>query len=177
MDQSVRTLLEGAVRLLREELSAGLIGIYAHGSLAMGGFNPMRSDIDLLVVVREPSERHTYRRIADKLLRLEEEQPVGAGIELSIVLEAYAAAFVHPTPFEFHYSAHHRSRYKEEADYVCGGTADPDLAAHFAVTYSRGVALWGQPVRELTGGFFGSRYCRTYARRPPALRAIPSITC
>ena len=149
MDRRIQTVLEGAVRLLREELSAGLTGIYAHGSLAMGCFNSMLSDIDLLVVVREPRARHTYRRIADKLIRLEEEQPIGAGIELSVVLETYAKAFVHPTPFEFHYSAHHRCRYEEEADYVCGGTEDPDLAAHFAVTYGRGFALWGQPIREV----------------------------
>ena len=99
MDRRIQTVLEGAVRLLREELSAGLTGIYAHGSLAMGCFNSMLSDIDLLVVVREPRARHTYRRIADKLIRLEEEQPIGAGIELSVVLETYAKAFVHPTPF------------------------------------------------------------------------------
>lgn len=36
--------------LFVEELSENLVGIYLHGSLAMGCFNPSRSDVDLVVV-------------------------------------------------------------------------------------------------------------------------------
>lgn len=30
------------------------IGVYLHGSLAMGGFNPNNSDIDLIIVTAQP---------------------------------------------------------------------------------------------------------------------------
>lgn len=35
-----------------EQLEGNLIGIYLHGSLALGCFNPITSDIDLLVLTR-----------------------------------------------------------------------------------------------------------------------------
>ncbi|MEI2358527.1 nucleotidyltransferase domain-containing protein, partial [Mesobacillus zeae] len=39
-------LLDGT----KEMISEKFIGFYIHGSLAMGGFNPKSSDIDVLVV-------------------------------------------------------------------------------------------------------------------------------
>ena len=40
-------VLDQAVDLFKEELGDNLVGIYLHGSLAMGRFNPDTSDIDL----------------------------------------------------------------------------------------------------------------------------------
>jgi streptomycin 3"-adenylyltransferase len=52
------TILHEQMERLRDGflsvLGRDLIGIYVHGSLGLGGFNPQRSDIDLLVVVRAP---------------------------------------------------------------------------------------------------------------------------
>jgi hypothetical protein len=46
--------LDRLVAGLREVLGERLVAVYLHGSLALGGFQPGRSDIDVLVVVREP---------------------------------------------------------------------------------------------------------------------------
>ena len=51
-----QSVLDQAVDLFKEELGSHLVGVYLHGSLAMGCFNPEASDVDLLVVAaRQPS--------------------------------------------------------------------------------------------------------------------------
>ena len=45
------TLLKALVEAAKGAFGANLTGVYLHGSLAMGCFNPKKSDIDLLVVV------------------------------------------------------------------------------------------------------------------------------
>ncbi|MCY7483233.1 aminoglycoside adenylyltransferase domain-containing protein [Paenibacillus alvei] len=140
-----QSVLDGITNLLKCELSQSLVGIYLHGSMAMGCFTPQQSDIDLLVIVKEKLPKI----IAREIIRLEEELKLVRGFEISIVLETYAVGFVHSTPFEFHYSSFHKERYRTDEDYFCGGYADPDLAAHFVVTYNRGVVLFGKEIKEV----------------------------
>lgn len=142
--------LQQIVELFLEEAESNLIGVYLHGSMAMGCFNPNRSDLDLLVVLRNPESADDYRRIAKRLIEIESALPHGAtGIELSVILQTCLSPFTYPTPFEFHYSAAHRDRYRSDGSYLCGGFEDPDLAAHIMITYYRGIALFGQPVKEV----------------------------
>lgn len=47
----IGNLLSWIVRESREILKDNLIGVYLHGSLAMGCFNPKLSDVDFIVVV------------------------------------------------------------------------------------------------------------------------------
>ena len=48
-------VIQSEVNTLRTELQRllgqNLLGIYLHGSLALGGFQPSRSDIDVIVVI------------------------------------------------------------------------------------------------------------------------------
>ena len=50
----VHRQLEAVVAAARDILGEELVGVYLHGSLAMGGFHPSESDLDLLAVVRQP---------------------------------------------------------------------------------------------------------------------------
>lgn len=99
--------------------------------------------------MKEKQPKDTYKNIAREIIQLKEELKLVRGFEISIVLETYAVDFVHPTPFEFHYSSFHKERYRTDEDYFCGGYADPDLAAHFVVTYNRGVVLFGKEIKEV----------------------------
>ncbi|WP_127485301.1 aminoglycoside adenylyltransferase domain-containing protein [Paenibacillus ehimensis] len=146
---SVPAVLDNIAGLFKEELNEELAGIYLHGSLAMGCFNPVKSDIDLLVVAKRELTAETAKRIAKKLLAIDDGLPNGGGIELSVVLESSLNEFVHPTPFEFHYSPLHRDKYRTDENYICGGREDPDLAAHLVVAYHRGIALYGKPLHEV----------------------------
>lgn len=48
-----QVVLDGITNLLKCELSQSLVGIYLHGSMAMGYFTPQQSNIDILVIVLE----------------------------------------------------------------------------------------------------------------------------
>jgi len=143
-----QAVLDRITYLLKDDLSESLTGIYLHGSMAMGCFNPFQSDVDLLVLVKEKQPTNVYKKIAKKLIALEEELKIYKGFELSVVLETYALDFVYPTPFEFHYSSYHKEKYRLDESYFCGGYDDPDLAAHFVVIYHRGIVLSGSPIVE-----------------------------
>ena len=148
MDLELSYYLDQAVALFKEELGDNLAGIYLHGSLAMGCFNPATSDIDLLIVVCDKLKREVSQRLAKKVVAFHDSLPNPRGIELSIVLKTYLKSFVYPTPFEFHYSDLHLERYRTDENYLCGGFDDVDLAAHFAVVYHRGITLYGDSVQE-----------------------------
>ncbi|WP_280818134.1 aminoglycoside adenylyltransferase domain-containing protein [Paenibacillus etheri] len=140
------------VALFKEELKGSLLGIYLHGSLAMGCFNPLKSDVDFLVVVKEKLTPVNNSRIAKIALSLHDEMSGISnerGIEFTIILETHLKTFVYPTPFEFHYSDYHREKYRTDENYLCGGFEDKDLASQIVVAYERGITLYGKPLSEL----------------------------
>jgi len=131
-------------------LDHDLVGIYLHGSAAMGCFNPSKSDIDLIVVVRNALSQKTKRRYMDMLLELSQEAPA-KGIELSIVQESVCKPFVYPTPYEFHFPLAPLEWYQSNPDEYMArmqGT-DKDLAAHFTIIWHRGKTLYGKEIREV----------------------------
>lgn len=143
------SFLQRIAHMFNGVMKENVVGIYLHGSLAMGCFNPEKSDIDLLVVAKNKLTIDEKKAIAKQILFLHDELPSGRGIELSIVLESFITDFVYPTPFEFHYSDSHRERYQTDGDYICGGFEDSDLAAHITVIYHRGITIHGRPIRML----------------------------
>lgn len=50
--KNVSIILGEIVNIFTSQLQDNLIGIYLHGSLVMGCFNPQSSDIDFLVIVK-----------------------------------------------------------------------------------------------------------------------------
>ena len=144
----VRRFAERSAEILGEQLT----GIYLHGSAAMGCFQPEKSDLDFLVVVREELTDAKKREYMDMVLELDAEGPA-KGIEMSIVTGDACNPFVYPTPFLLHYSRMHTAWYRRDPeDYVrkMKGT-DRDLAAHFTVTRNRGICLYGPPAAEVFG--------------------------
>lgn len=144
----LRTLVESTCAAF----GANLTGVYLHGSLAMGCFDPNLSDLDVLVVTRrEPSDEDKLAYL-EALCRLNELAPK-KGIELSILLEDDCRAFRHPMPFVFHFSPAHLSAIQANpARYVARMKGrDPDLAAHITVLRARGRELFGQPIRQVFG--------------------------
>lgn len=145
----VTVVLEQAVELFVQELGDDLAGVYLHGSLAMGCFNPAKSDVDLLLVVHQTCSKEQWKRLAKRIIAFQDNLLSGRGLELSAVLASSIRNFVYPPPFEFHYSDFHREKYIADENYFCGGFGDPDLAAHYTVIYHRGRTLYGMPIREM----------------------------
>ena len=136
-----------------------LVGIYVHGSIAFGCFDPRISDIDFLVIVDRPLSLQEKTELIEVLLSLEPKSPP-KGLEMSIVLRSVCDPFVYPTPYELHYSATYtEAAHRDLAQYCTDmhGT-DKDLAAHFTVTRSVGKVLCGKPISEV----FGDVPCEAY---------------
>jgi len=143
-------LLERFVQQNIAILGDNLVGIYLHGSAAMGCFNAGKSDIDLIVVVKSELSKEIKREYMDMVMKLNKEAPA-KGIEISIVKEAVCNPFVYPTPFELHFSIAHLEWYKANPDeYVekMKGT-DKDLAAHFTVIRHRGKTIYGKEIKNV----------------------------
>ena len=145
-----KELLDRFVSGSIEALGHNLTGIYLHGSAVMGCFQPGKSDLDLLVVVKEEITDEVKRQFMDMVVELNKQAPA-KGLELSIVKETICKPFVYPTPFELHFSNAHLNRYQSNPqDYIekMKGT-DKDLAAHFTITYHRGQVLYGKEISEV----------------------------
>ena len=145
-----KNLLEKFVSGSKQIFGGNLTGIYLHGSAVMGCFHPLKSDLDLLVVVREEVSNETKRQFMDLVVELNKQAPP-KGLELSVVKEGVCKHFVYPTPFELHFSNTHLNWYESNPqDYVekMKGT-DKDLAAHFTITYHRGQVLYGKEISKV----------------------------
>lgn len=146
LDNITKSFVEQSQNILEDNL----VGIYLHGSAAMGCFNIQNSDIDLLVVVHEDIPDEIKRRYMDMVVELNAYAPK-KGIELSVVKKDVCNPFVYPTPFELHFSNAHLEWYeKNPSEYIdkMKGT-DKDLAAHFTIIYHRGKCLCGKEIRDV----------------------------
>lgn len=148
----LQTILDCFVSHSKRILGETLVGIYLHGSAVMGCYNPQKSDIDLLVVIREAISTECKRDFMDMVVALNEDAPE-KGIEMSIIKESVCSPFVYPTPYELHFSVAHLNWYRTNPqDYVehMNGT-DPDLAAHVTITLHRGKTLYGREISSVFG--------------------------
>ena len=130
-----------------EILGENLVGVYLHGSAAMGCYNPAKSDLDLIVVTEGSPDDSCKRKYMEMVTEihalLSGKNPGHSGIEMSVVRRDACNPFVYPTPFELHFSAMHLEWYRRDPeDYIrkMKGT-DKDLAAHFTMIRSRGRCL------------------------------------
>ena len=145
----VRTQINNLVATFQRMLSSNLVGIYLHGSMAMGCFNPQRSDIDLLVVTRIGMTVETKRNVAQYLLT---HSLSPSPIEISFLVQKDIHPFRHPLPYDLHYSESWRERYMQAIEDETWRTwndeqkYDNDLATHITVTRARGICLNGEPI-------------------------------
>ncbi len=136
----------------KEILRDNLVGVYLHGSAVMGCFNPEKSDIDLIIVVKDSMSDADKRAYMDMVVDLNADAPA-KGIEMSIVKKDVCSPFVYPTPFELHFSVAHLNWYLTDPDnYILKmNGADKDLAAHFTIILNRGKCLYGAPIKDIFG--------------------------
>lgn len=133
-------------------LGNNLVGIYVHGSLAFGCFNPNKSDIDFIAVVDISPTIEEKEVLIKTLLNLSAEAP-RKGFEMSVVLSEYCKHFVYPTPFELHYSIAHVHSCNNSLREYCTSMKgiDKDLAAHFTVIKSVGYNIFGERIEDVFG--------------------------
>lgn len=140
----IQSYIDRVVSTLRDHLGVELTGVYLHGSLAMGAFDPGRSDIDILAVCAAPLDHERGMRLGEALAAIPT-PPSGGDLEFSLVTEAAVRARSAVPSFEVHVNTH-------EKPFVVDGSyrpGDQDLVIHFAMARARGRALSGPEPREL----------------------------
>ena len=124
------------IEVVCRRMLPGLVGVYLHGSAALGGFTSA-SDLDVLVIADGPIP---IAAVGKSLLGA----VAGFPLELSIVTSAAAAAPASPYPFVVHVASPDRILTDDS-------NGDTDLIAHYAVCRVSGVALSGPAPAEVIG--------------------------
>ncbi|TWP38998.1 aminoglycoside adenylyltransferase domain-containing protein [Leekyejoonella antrihumi] len=127
----------GLGRALRQALGPGTVGVYLHGSAALGGWLAGTSDLDVLVV--------TESKACDGQRVLAACHSVHSPVELSVVTMDAAARPAAPWPFLLHATT------GPDKLMVDDGGGDPDLLMHIAVTRAHGRSLLGPGPAEVFG--------------------------
>lgn len=132
------------VQLVRRILGDTVLGIYLHGSATLGGLRP-HSDVDVLVVVREPMSHAQRRALLDELMDLSggDSRPV----ELIVVVQDAVRPWRYPPTCEFLYGEWLRGDY--ERGLVPAPEPSPDLAPLLTMVLLGDAPLYGPPPAEL----------------------------
>lgn len=151
-DEKRMALTDTFVSRGKKILGDRLEGIYLHGSSVMGCFNPRKSDIDLLVVVKEAVPDAVKTAFMDMVVDLNGKAPA-KGIEMDMVRTDVCRPFVYPTPFDLHFSIKHLDWYRtNSSDYIQKMNGEnKDLAAYFEVIRRQGKCLCGSPIEQVFG--------------------------
>ena len=146
------TLLTALCSRYQTILGANFIGLYVHGSYAMGCFNPLESDLDYIIVCEDVPGDSEKKAIMDTTIAFERKAPA-KGLEMHVMLRRDCTEVCYPPRFELHYSGAHAESYLSDPDRYIGYMhgEDPDLGAHLTVMYHRGVRIAGPDIPEVFG--------------------------
>ncbi len=135
------------------QLGEKLVGVYLHGSLVLDSFNPMNSDVDVLVIT---SERLTLSERLGLAGYFCEVSGKPYPVELSVIATEHLRPWQHPMPCQFHFSEFWKPKYVEfmqSQDYshwiLATDFTDGDIACHATLTKERGICLHGAPIAEV----------------------------
>ncbi len=147
----IKELMSRINEWLMEILKENYVGVYFHGSLRLGSFNPNKSDLDFIVVVKNKIDCKTKELIWDKMLENLHLFPK-KGFEFSVVLEENCKNIKHPVPYELHGSRDWIEQYRLDKSMIINDDykVDPDLASHFNVINVENTDLdFGVPSKEV----------------------------
>ena len=131
-------------------VSGGLLqAAYLHGSAALGGWVPGRSDVDMLFVIGDGIDGVAVEQMSQALCEAAGQCP-GRELECSVVTVAQAGQPAPPWPFVLHVAA---GPGQPDRAVRPGGQSpgDPDLLMHYAVCRAAGWPAFGPRAAELIG--------------------------
>jgi streptomycin 3"-adenylyltransferase len=127
VEEYLRAFAVRVVNVLGQEL----MGVYLHGSGALGGFNPARSDIDILIVCFHPLTQNQRTRLCQELGGVSLPVPAST-LEMSVVTSDTCRSPVASPLYELHLNT------RDNRCVDGSGRTDPDLLLHFAVAQQSG---------------------------------------
>lgn len=150
-DEDIRLFLARLTDSFRQLLSGNLVGVYVHGSLAMGCFRRAKSDCDVLVVAANVLGQQTRRDAAILACDLSDERPTVGDLEMHVLLADRTRSFTHPLPFEVHYGSEWKKDIRAGRAEFPDTQTDRDLAAHCTSVRARGRTLTGSEIPDVFG--------------------------
>ena len=142
--------LEQAVERLGSVLGDRLVGVYAGGSFALGGYAPPRSDLDVSAIVRGPLSIEQATAIAD-VLRHESLPCPARGLELVVYREAAVREPTTGAAYELDLNSGRALPFRFSTD-----PSEPPRHWYVidrAILREHGEALYGPPARDVFGAF------------------------
>ena len=140
-------------RVLTGQLLAVADGVlqaaYLHGSAALGGWVPGRSDVDMLFVAADGISNAAVTRMGKVLYQGAGRCP-GRELECSVVTVGQARQPAPPWPFVLHVTAG-PGKPGRAVRPDSRSPGDPDLLMHYAVCRAAGWPLCGPPPQHLIG--------------------------
>ena len=130
VEERVTGQLEQVVRLITEVVEADLLGVYLHGSAALGGLRPA-SDVDVLAVTRMPLNEAQRRALVAGLLPISGTTVGARPVELTVVVQDAVRPWRYPPVGDFLYGEWLRAEY--EAGVVPAAAPMAGLALEVAV--------------------------------------------
>lgn len=154
-----RGILDRLSAAYADILGENFVGLYVHGSIALGCFHPVSSDIDFVCVVHTEPDDAAKLRLMNKTVALE---PLASkkGLEMHVLRLADCLHPVHPVHFCLHYSGSHTESYRRDPQgYIRRMKGnDPDLAGHLTILHACGICWKGRPTAEVFGPVPGEMY-------------------
>lgn len=143
-----RSQVERLVQALRVVLNDNVVGMYLHGSMAYGCFNPLHSDIDIMVVTDEPLTNEIRRSLGVYLLQISNNP---TPLNMTFIAKQTLDELKRPVNFEFRYNESRRKLMK--SDIIDGKWHDWSasqtelyLISYFKMVSLFGITLYGEPV-------------------------------
>jgi len=150
-DEDVKDFVNQLVVELESALSNNFVGVYLFGSLAMGSYYRPKSDIDMIVVVKNKMSTVNRKEVTEMMAKHSLQRPSTGDIEVSILLLETAQSIPTPTPLEAHYDSAWRDKILyEDINYV-EERFDTDLHTYLEYIKQRGIVLSGPPINEVFG--------------------------
>ncbi len=149
IQSQVRTLQTESQRVLGEQL----VGFYLHGSLALRGFNPARSDVNIVVVTKQRMDIEVKRVLITLLLRISK---MPCPVSIHFLAQQNIFPFQSPLPYDLYYN----ETMREQAQQDMRSDAwkhwndrieyDPELTIILPVLQLHGICLYGElPAKTL----------------------------
>ncbi|GGE36562.1 aminoglycoside adenylyltransferase domain-containing protein [Streptococcus himalayensis] len=142
---TIQTCLKQLQTTIPPILGDNILGIYIHGSYALDDFYPNSSDLDYLILVKEPLN------LSEKLALMQETMnelwPLAPAkkLEFHVLLQENLQNWERAHHFDFHFSPYHLNAYLKNPRAFCTNMngVDQDLWTHITVAKTCGITLFG----------------------------------
>jgi streptomycin 3"-adenylyltransferase len=148
-DRDIQQFLIRLAAVAGETLDDRLTALYVHGSLANGSFRRATSDVDIVIVVSDILDVAERHRLGHAMVRLSDMRPFTGDLEVNVVSEEAARTFVHPMPYELHYSREFHEPFRRNTFDFAKNRTYRMLAAYIVDVTARGVTVIGPPPRDI----------------------------